>query len=243
MACCDDCENGMGNCGSGLGELMGDLAAGSRVRVGFEFDYSGAYNPDEIEGQLTSYIQNALYNYLADGVTFSDVRVSVSPPGYFSSGYITVEATTRTPLPTPNSFGDMVAYGIAQYLPRIVATRRDETLVDSYGQAQTQAPGLPPAGVPQVCSWDTMDFRDYLDCQLGIGKFANRSGTQAPQVNTNPQAPSAPGACNWSQMSFGDYVACQLGIKSAVGGIAAGATGALVGVAAITILAVVLLKR
>ena len=221
---------------------MGDLAAGSRLRVGFEFDYSGAYNPDEIESQIVSYIQGALYNYLADGVTFSDVRVSVSPPGYFSSGYITVEATTRTPLPTPNSFGDMVAYGITQYLPRIVATRRDETLVDSYGTTQTQAPGLPPAGVPQVCSWDTMDFRDYWDCQFSIGKFAKRPGTQTPTVNTN-QPPPPPGTCVWSQMSVGDYIACQLGIKSAVQGVAAGAVGGLVGVAALVILGVALLKR
>ncbi len=238
MACCDDCENGMGNCGSGLGELMGDLAAGSRVRVGFEFDYNLAYNPDEIESQIVSYIQGALYNYLADGVTFSDVRVSVQPVGHFSNGYITVEATTRTPLPNPNVFGDMVENGIETYLQRIQWTRRDETLVDSYGTTQTQAPGLPPAGVPQVCSWETMTVEDYFDCQLGRGRFS-----KAPQVNTNPQAPSAPGACKWSQMSFGDYVACQLGIKSAVSGVAAGATGALVGVAAITILAVVLLKR
>jgi len=240
MSCCNDCESGHGNCGSGLGSLMGSLAAGSRVRTGFEFDYNLAYNPDEIESQIVSYIQGPLYNYLDDDVTFGDVRISVQAPSSFSSGYITAEATTRTPLPTPNAFGDMVAYGIAQYLPRIVATRRDETLVDYYGQGQP--PGQPAPSVPSVCDWNTMDFRDWTDCQLGIGKFSKQ---QAPgsQVNTNPQLPPAPGECSWSQQTFGDYVACQLGIKSAIGGVAAGATGALVGVAVITIAAIVLLKK
>lgn len=236
MACCNDCDYGH-DCGSGLGSLMGNLAAGSRLRVGFEFDYNLAYNPDEIEPQITSYIQDALYNYLADGVTFSDVRVTVQPRGWISSGYITVEATTRTPLPSPNSFGDMVAYGIAQYLNRIVVTRRDETLVDSYGSGQPA--GSPPAGVPQVCDASVMDAWEWAQCTLGLGQW---SKPPAGQVNTNPQPPQA-GQCVWSQMSFGDYVACQLGIKSAVQGAAAGATGAIIGVAAIGLVAILLLKR
>lgn len=240
MGCCNDCDSGMGDCGSGLGSLMGSLAAGSRVRVGFPFAYNLGYDPAEIESQIVSYIQDALYNYLGDGATFRDVRISVSAPGWFSDGYITAEATTQTELPSANAFGDMVEYGLKQYLPRITISRRDETLVDYYGQGQPQ--GSPSSGVPQVCSWDTMDFRDYLDCQLSIGKFS-KTGQQAPQVNTNPQAPPKPGECVWSQMSFGDYVACQLGIKGAVQGAAAGATGAIVGVFAIGLIAVLVLKR
>jgi hypothetical protein len=242
MSCCNDCASGMGNCGSGLHGLMGELAAGSRVRTGFEFNYNLGYDPAEIESQIVSYVQEGLYSYLADDVTFSDVNIAVQAPTFFSQGYITVSATSRTPLPSANVFGDMVAYGIGQYLSRLVVTRRDETLVDFYGQGQPQ--GAPSPGVPSICDWDTMDLRDWMDCQLGIGKFSKTpQQQQQQQQNQLPPAPPPPGQCVWSQMTFGDYIACQLGIKGAVQGAAAGATGAIIGVFAIGIAAVILLKR
>jgi hypothetical protein len=44
-------------------------------------------------------------------------------------------------------------------------------------------------------------------------------------------------------MSFGDYIACQLGIKGTVGGITAGATGAILGVTVLAAIGLVVLKR
>jgi hypothetical protein len=76
-----------------------------------------------------------------------------------------------------------------------------------------------------------------IDVPLGA-----RTSPPTPTTQTT-QTPLAPGQCSWSQQSFGDWVACQLGITGAVGGITAGATGALVGVGVLTLLAVVLLKR
>ena len=81
MACGCGCKSKVGASDglmSGLlGALMGELAAGSRVRVGFPFQISHAISSDEIdalEPQIVSYIQGPLYNYLDDGVTFSDVK-------------------------------------------------------------------------------------------------------------------------------------------------------------------------
>lgn len=76
--------------------------------------------------------------------------------------------------------------------------------------------------------------------QVGAGSVAQVTPQQTPQTNTNPPPP---GACQWETMKFGDWVACQLGIKDAIGGVAAGATGALIGVGVITLLAVVVLKK
>lgn len=202
---------------SGLGALispgggLGALYSGSRIRVGFAFNYSMAYDPDEIEPTLTSYIQNALYTFLADGVTFKDVDVQVSPPGWFSDGYITVSATTNTELPSADSFGDMVDYGLKQYLPRITINRRDETLIDYVAPGNVGKPGAQQPGPPKVCSWDTMDFRDYIDCQLGLGKFGQPSGPATPGAGSN-KLPAAPGQCQWSTMSTTDWLACQLGV-------------------------------
>lgn len=225
-----------------MGALMGALSAGSKVRVGFEFDYSLAYDPDEIENQIVSYIQGPLYNYLADDVTLTAVNIAVQPPGIFSSGYITVSATTKTQLPSANVFGDMVQYGISQYLPRIVWNRRDETLIDYVAPGNVGKPGVEQAGPPKVCDWNTMDFRDWFDCQFGLGKFDQLTPQQKTEAQQRAAATGKPGECKWSDMDFGDWVACTLGIKGAVGGITAGVTGALIGVGVIALAAVFVLK-
>lgn len=240
------CDCGGGDSSKLMRGLMGVLSSGSVVRVGFEFDYSLAYDPDEISSQIVSYVQGALYNYLADDVTFSNVNVAVQPPGYFASGYITVSATSRVQLPSANSFGDMVEYGLRQYLPRITVNRRDETLIDYVGPGNVGKTGVEQAGAPKVCDWNTMDFRDWFDCQFGLGKFDQLTPAQKAEAQQRAQQsnlPAAPGECVWSSMAFGEWVACQLGIKSAIGGVAAGATGAIIGVGLLAVVAVVALKR
>jgi hypothetical protein len=100
---------------------------------------------------------------------------------------------------------------------------------------------------------------DYASIQFRFEPYSSPGQTAPPAMVGTPTpgakppvtpapppgsgAPAPPGECKWSEMSFGDYVACQLGIKGTVSGIAAGATGALVGVGVLTVLAVVLLKR
>jgi hypothetical protein len=69
-------------------------------------------------------------------------------------------------------------------------------------------------------------------------------GTPYPntgQQQQQTQTPLQPGKC--AGKDFGDWLACQLGITSPIGGVAAGTVGALIGVGAITLLGVVLLKR
>jgi hypothetical protein len=93
----------------------------------------------------------------------------------------------------------------------------------------------------------SVDDVDSLIIDSIPAQYANQTGVQQPnyqdyagQQNQNQgQKPK----CEWSKMSFGNYMACQLGITDAIGGVTAGAAGALVGVGALTILAVVLLKR
>lgn len=229
-----------------MGRLMGTLTAGSRVRVGFPFQISLAYPREEIdalEPQIVSYIQQGLYSYLVDGVAFSSAKISVNPPGYFSDGYITVEATTASDLPTANVFGDMVEYGIRQYLPKIYTTRRDETLIDYAAPGRVGQQGVEVAGPPRVCDWNTMDFQDWVNCNLGIGAWGSQGGAPSPGSTGSPNVPTAPGDCVWSSMPFGEWVACELGIKSVIGGVTAGATGALIGVGLLALGAVILLKR
>lgn len=98
-------------------------------------------------------------------------------------------------------------------------------------------------------------IREYLptiqikrrDAVWVLSRPANRLDATAPfdptQTGQQNQLPGQPGECKWSELDFGDYLACQLGIKGTVGGMAAGAMGALVGVGVLTLLAVVLLKR
>lgn len=243
MSCCEGCQSGLsGCCGSGLsglygldnlmGNLMGELTVGSRVRVGLEFEFSHAYDPDETEAMGPGPIQNLFYSHF--GSSFKDVRVSVQMPTFWSDGYVTVEATNMTPLPDAATFGQMVENTFRQYLPRYLWEKTHETLVDYAPPTQ----GAQPARPPQVCDFSQLDFRDYIDCQLGLGRWAKQPGQQQ-----NQRPPAQSGECDWDTLSFGDWVACNLGIKSAIGGVAAGATGALVGVGVITVLAVVLLKR
>jgi hypothetical protein len=70
-----------------------------------------------------------------------------------------------------------------------------------------------------------------------------RTGPSATGGGSNTPPPSGKKECKWSEMSFGNYIACQLGIDDAVGGVKAGATGAILGVAVITAVALVLIKR
>jgi hypothetical protein len=228
--------------------LMGALYPSSRVRVGFVFNWSPTlgYDPSDREAQLVSEIQAVMINYLNDDVVLSNVRVTVNPvPGYFSSGYITVEATTDTELPSANSVADMIEYGLRTYLLTIQIIRRDEALIDYVAPAARNQPGVQQAGPPTVCDWNTMDFRDYIDCQLGIGKF---SKSQTPTTTVQgqprtPQPPLAPGECDFSRQSFGDWLSCSLGLKSVTGGAAAGASLGLVLVGGVVLLALVASRR
>jgi len=133
------------------------LNPGSRVRIGFEFDWSPdlGYDPSTNEAQLVSIIRANLLNFLDDGVTFSNVSVVVDPlPGWVSSGYITVEATTNTQLPNAEAFGDMVQYAIEQYLLIIKWTRRDSARIDYAAPAPTpKVRPRPDAPAPDQTGW------------------------------------------------------------------------------------------
>jgi hypothetical protein len=210
----------------GLNGLMGELASGSRVRVGLEFEFSHAYDPDETEAMGPGPIQNLFYGHF--GSSFRDVRVSVQMPTFWSDGYVTVEATSTTPLPDASTFGQMVEAAFRQYLPRYLWEKTHETLIDY----APPTPNAQPAGPPQRCDFSQLGLQDYLDCQLGRGRWAN-------QQTQNQNQPGQPSRC--AGMSPGDWIACQLGITPTAG-VAAGAIGTLVLVGGI-LAVVVFLKR
>ena len=216
MGCCNECESGYG-CDSGLyglSGLMGELLApGSRLRVGFAYNYSRAYDGDETEAMGPGYIQTGLVNQLNALGVFSGVSVDVKMPEYFDlqDGYITVHVTTLDGQDNTDNVAGMIQYAIQQYLPRILVTKYHGTTIDF---VPTEVVGKP--GVAQV--------------------------TRPPQQQST-LPPGQPSQCNWSTQSFGDYVACQLGISSPIGGIAAGTIGGLAAAAIIGLGAIVLLKR
>jgi hypothetical protein len=93
-----------------------------------------------------------------------------------------------------------------------------------FGQAIYAA--VSSAGYP--IDYSSIQFRFQPSGPAGSPQWAG-----SPYPNTtgipggNVPAPLPPGQCSYSQQSLADYLACQLGIKSAVGGVTAGATGAL----------------
>jgi hypothetical protein len=237
MGCCVGCQSGMGCCDdyslaglyglSGLNGLMGELATGSRVRVGLEFEFSHAYDPDETEAMGAGPIQNLFYDQFGPP-TFKDTRVTVQMPTFWSDGYVTVEATSMTPLPYASVFGQMVENAFKSYLPRYIWEKTHETLVDY----APPTPNAQPAGPPQICDLSQLGLQEYFDCQLGRGRWAK-------QQTQNQNQPGQPSKC--AGMSPGDWIACQLGITPTAG-IAAGAIGSLVLVGGVLAL-VVFLKR
>lgn len=223
MGCCNDCESGLGNCGSGLSGLygldglhglMGELvAAGSVVRVGFAFEMANTDYGLNSEAQGFQNVASALRQHLLELGVFSSVSVTVNPPQYFGlqDGYITVQATTADGQSDPRNVGDMAQYKLSDYTLGVIVTKRDSEVIDF----------VPPSAVGQP----------------GVAQV-----TRPPQTNTNQPPPSS-GACNWQTQRWYDYAACQLGITSPIGGVTAGAVGGLLAVGVGALILVAVLKK
>jgi hypothetical protein len=230
MSCCYECEqSGMGCYGQSeyplLGGLLGqafgleNVVAGSQVRVGFEYriDRAGGYDLSATQ-DLPKAIRDCLYRY----GYFQNVRATIAP-GWIND-YVTIEGVTAVDFLFSEDIGELVHQALAECLPFLSINKRDTVKIDAIPQGSAGNPNIAqPTGAQS-------------------GPLYTGGQNQASQTGAGTGA-SPKQECKWSEMSFGDFVACQLGIKGTVGGIAAGATGALVGVGALTILAVVLLKR
>lgn len=218
MSCC--CDSSQYQLLGGLLErpLMGDLLAkGSRVRAGFEYQ-SRATSAESIEGYDSPlYIQEVLTGAMLGSGKFESAFVEVKAPGWagFQNGYITAMGTTFVDIGDPFEVSPIIHDLIQEYLPTVAVTRRDAVAIDSIPQAQVGKPNVQQVYDP------------------------SRSQTQTQ----NQKPPPPPGECDWDTQTFGDYIACQLGIKGAVSGLTAGATGAILGVGVLTVLAAVLLRR
>lgn len=227
MGCCSSCESGLYGCESdlpglsglygldGLTGLMGELLApGSRIRVGFNFTMANTDYGLAAEEQGFQNVRSALRQHLQELGIFSSVNVTVTPPQYLNI----VD-------------GYILVEGTVsdgQDNPRNIGDAAQYKLSSDYR-----------LGI--IITTRDPEMIDYVPPEAQ-GKPGVAQVTQQPQQRDS-SPPAQPGDCVWSQMSFGDYVACQLGIKSPLGGVTAGAAGALVGVGVITLLAVVLLKR
>ena len=196
----------------GLGAL-GALNPGSKLRVGFAFQWSDTLGYDPIasgyETNLASEIQANLVNYLNDGVTFRDVTARVDHvPDYAYDGYVIIEATTAGwTIPDANVFGDMAAYILSQYLPILTVTKRDAVQIDYSAPA-------PPTPAP----------------------------TPTPTTPPATTPPPQPSQCNLNQQGLAKWIACQFGLKDSKGDYAAG-TGAMIGLGGAALLLVLLMKK
>lgn len=218
--CCDNQSQGLSGLYGldGLNGLMGALASGSQVSVGFAYESSASR--DDINAGRTSpaYIQNMLVGNLVEFGVFDRATVIIEEPwwgGSIADGYITVKGITYAEQSSSRNISSVIERMIGDYLPFIRITKRNDVVIEAI-----------PAGAQGRSGFEQPNVTKYF-----------------PQQNQNVQQPLAPGECDLGKQDFGDWVACQLGIKSAIGGVAAGATGALVGVGVLTLLAVVVLKR
>lgn len=196
--------------------LMGTLASGSQVSVGFAYESAASRDDVNAGRDRPAYIQNTLVGNLLEFGIFDSVAVFVEEPwlgGYVADGYITVKGITRAEQGSSQNISGIVERQINDYLPFIQITRRDPVVIEAIPQGAQGRSGIEQPNIQQVF----------------------------PPQNRNVQLP--PGECDLDKQDFGDWVACQLGIDSAIGAASAGAIGALLGVGVITVLAVALLKR
>lgn len=235
MSCCCESTHPL------LGALMGGLLAkGSLVRVGFAYNY--AWNPQGVDAEQLGieWIRLTLTNDLIEFGVFDSVTVTVKPTAYqnFQDGYITVQGITSTQHSDPENIGSIVQNEIQTYLPGISIQDRDAVQIDSVPQTARGKSGVtqvtPPTGQNQPGQPPPSG-----KCPAGYYD----AGWLWTDCKPLPASGVPPGECSLNTQDFGDWVACQLGIKSTVGGMAAGAAGAMVGVGILTLLAVVLLKR
>jgi hypothetical protein len=123
---------------------------------------------------------------------------------------------------------DTRSYAVAGYLNPYLTIEGNAVTnwpsASDFGQAIYSA--VSGAGYP--IDYSSIQFRFQ---PLGPSQSPQWAGTPYPNAGAAPggnvPAPLPPGQCSYSQQSLSEYLACQLGIKSAVGGVTAGATGAL----------------
>lgn len=198
----------------GLNGLMGALlAAGSRIRAGFEYQSTASIAQHNEGEDSAAQIQEVLSGVMLGSGVFSQAFVQVNEPGWFGlqHGYITASGTTYTDVGDPYEISSLIAGLIQSYLPILTVTRRDAVAIDYVPPEAARRPGVQQTYDP------------------------SRQQAQGQQQQQ--------GECNWDQLSFGDYVACQLGISSPIGGVGVGAVGALLAVGLGTLILVAVLKR
>jgi len=87
---------------------------------------------------------------------------------------------------------------------------------------------------------------DYEQTSTGPGSLQAIAAAQQPPGGGGGGGNGGggnPSPCDWSSMSFGEYIACQLGIRDPVTGALAGATGTIIGVGVIGVMAVLIARR
>jgi hypothetical protein len=172
--------------------LMGALlAAGSRVRAGFEYS-SVASSADSIAGyDSPGNIQSVLTGAMLGSGVFSDAFVDVKEPGWagLQHGYITASGTTYQDVGDPYDISTLIRGLIETYLPVLTVTRQDAVAVDAIPAAQQGKPGVQqvynPNAVqtqpnqPGQCSWSKQSFGDFIACELGINSPISGVGVGA----------------------------------------------------------------
>ena len=191
---------------------------------------------------LGGLLERPLMGALVPAGTRFRLGMHITESGYFEAGKQRAIDDIRTCLLQSGAFAEInvsVTGVVNRYY--LIQGRTTDSLND------TEALKNLIVGWIQACAVgvQSVDDVDSLIIDSIPAQYANQTGVQQPnyQDYTGQQNQPPGQKCEWSKMSFGNYVACQLGIKDAIGGVTAGATGALVGVGALTILAVVLLKR
>lgn len=177
MSCCQSCSQGHG-CESGLSGLAGllgalTIAAGSEVKIGFEFNLTatiqeanqGAADP----GFMREVIAGSVYGI------FDSVNVTIQSPAYagLQNGYILIQGRLWQDVASVTDLESAIERAVSDTDLPIQITRRDPLAVlsvpsnrqniqqpfDTSVQQQTQ---------PGQCNWAQQSIGDYVACQLGI---------------------------------------------------------------------------
>lgn len=193
MSCgCHDCNHS-----SSLGALMdlyglgALLAAGSRVRVGFELSFFSIYDTQEVINNLEGCLGNT--------GQFSSLDITIVPSS-FGRHYLLVNAETARDFTKTEDFGALVAQTLQLCVPEVSISRRDVVAVD-------YVPPTAPANAQQQ-----RDAHGQIVCAPGLvwqqGWFGG-SCVQPP----GSSAPQQPGQCDaeWQQ-GISNYLACELGV-------------------------------
>ena len=199
---------------TGMGRIPPQL---SEMAGGNYFEFG--YNPGVVEGTFGNKIYQpeeiAVMLEQQEGLAYNARSYVVS--GWLNP-YIAIEGYAVTSWPSATQFAEAIYQAIANAGYPI-----------DYGSIQFRFEPYTASTVPTP---PPLTGTPYPNTQ-----------TQTTQRQNQNQIPAPQGRCDWNKLDFGQWIACQLGLRDPLTGALMGATGAAIGIGAIALVGVALLKR